>query len=226
MEVTGATPIRVQTLAQRKTPTVPPQYIQPPEQRPRPTSAAATIPLIDLSLSSDDVRREIAGACREWGAFHVVNHGVPKQLLDEMRAVGSSFFNDLDVSEKLKYSCDSSSAASEGYGSRMLVSKSDDTVLDWRDYFDHHTFPLSRRNPCRWPDYPPKYRYFPRIVDDYVSLCLRNDFFWGSGIYFFLLGVCHILGNYEQLSGENDYVLGDWYATQLNSTTQFFRSWS
>ncbi|KAJ8444288.1 hypothetical protein Cgig2_029701 [Carnegiea gigantea] len=164
MEVAGATPIRVQTLAQSKTPTVPPQYIQPPEHRPLPTAAAANIPLIDLSLSSDAVRRDIAGACCDWGAFHVVNHGVPKQILDEMSAVGSSFFNDLDVSEKLKYSCDSGSAASEGYGSRMLVSNSDDTVLDWRDYFDHHTFPLSRRNPCRWPDYPPNYR---KVVEEY-----------------------------------------------------------
>lgn len=32
----------------------------------------------------------------------------------------------------------------------MLVTD-DDTVLDWRDYFDHHTLPLSRRNPSRWP---------------------------------------------------------------------------
>lgn len=31
-------------------------------------------------------------------------------------------------------------------------------VLDWRDYFDHHTFPLSRRNPNRWPDFPSNYR--------------------------------------------------------------------
>ncbi|KAJ8437758.1 hypothetical protein Cgig2_009473 [Carnegiea gigantea] len=115
MEVAGATSIPVQTLPRSKTPTVPPRYIQRPEHRPGPTSAAATIPLIDLSLSCDAVRGDIAGACREWGAFNVLNHGVPKQLLDEMRTVGSSF-SDLNVSGKLKYSCDSSSAASEGYG--------------------------------------------------------------------------------------------------------------
>ncbi|CAA6665728.1 unnamed protein product [Spirodela intermedia] len=49
--------------------------------------------------------------------------------------------------EKRAYSCDSRSPASEGYGSRMLSK--DDSVLDWRDYFDHHTLPLSRRNPSR-----------------------------------------------------------------------------
>ena len=31
-------------------------------------------------------------------------------------------------------------------------------MLDWRDYFDHHTFPLSRRNPNRWPEFPSGYR--------------------------------------------------------------------
>lgn len=34
----------------------------------------------------------------------------------------------------------------------------DDGVLDWRDYFDHHTLPESRRNPSRWPHFPPSYR--------------------------------------------------------------------
>jgi hypothetical protein len=31
-------------------------------------------------------------------------------------------------------------------------------VLDWRDYFDHHTLPESRRNPSHWPDFVPGYR--------------------------------------------------------------------
>ncbi|GAB4848220.1 hypothetical protein Ancab_002887 [Ancistrocladus abbreviatus] len=156
-------PVRVQSLSQNRISTVPPQYIQPPEHRPNlgppATAAAATsanVPLIDLSLFSSshstDLLLEISRACKEWGSFQVVNHGIPTRLLDDMRNVGLSFFNDCDVSEKLKYSCDPSSAASEGYGTRMLVNQNHDTVLDWRDYFDHHTFPLSRRNPSRWPN--------------------------------------------------------------------------
>ncbi|KAI3997006.1 hypothetical protein MKX01_021282 [Papaver californicum] len=70
--------------------------------------------------------------------------------------IGLTFFNESSITEKSKYSCDPNSAASEGYGSRMLVKE--DCVLDWRDYFDHHTFPLSRRNPNRWPDFPTNYR--------------------------------------------------------------------
>ncbi|XP_021728038.1 probable 2-oxoglutarate-dependent dioxygenase ANS [Chenopodium quinoa] len=166
MEVTGESPTQVQTLSQTKT--LPPQYIQPPQLRPtnhhKPPSSTPTIPLIDLSLSSQTLLPQLSSACRYWGAFHLLNHGIPINLLDQMRTVGSSFFEDLDVSEKLKYGCDQSSAASGGYGSRMLVSGNDDTVLDWRDYFDHHTFPLSRRDPSRWPIHPPNYR---NVVEEY-----------------------------------------------------------
>ncbi|KAF6144526.1 hypothetical protein GIB67_023972 [Kingdonia uniflora] len=60
------------------------------------------------------------------------------------------------MEEKLKYGCDGKVAASEGYGSRMLVR--DDSVLDWRDYFDHHTLPVSRRNPSKWPEFSTNYK--------------------------------------------------------------------
>ncbi|XP_024995539.1 probable 2-oxoglutarate-dependent dioxygenase ANS [Cynara cardunculus var. scolymus] len=163
MEVADA-PIRVQSIAQedRKV-VVPPEYIQPPENRPSKLgNGNATdhkIPMIDLGGDKDVnlLCEEIGRACREWGAFHVANHGVPIALLDEIRKAGTSFFEELPMAEKLRYSCDPNSPASEGYGSRMLVA-SDDAVLDWRDFFDHHTFPLSRRHLSRWPHSPPNYR--------------------------------------------------------------------
>lgn len=184
MEVSGD-PIRVQALARSGLSQVPPQYIQPPENRPLqhyPPAATTSssfdshrtfadtdtdIPVVDLfgfdPNQTNSVREAIGGACREWGAFHVTNHGVPVSLLDDIRRVGLTFFNDCPMPEKVRYACDSSAAATEGYGSRMLVSSDQQQndavqVLDWRDYFDHHTLPLSRRNPSRWPNFPPDYR--------------------------------------------------------------------
>uniref|UniRef100_A0A1J3ICI4 Leucoanthocyanidin dioxygenase n=1 Tax=Noccaea caerulescens TaxID=107243 RepID=A0A1J3ICI4_NOCCA len=156
---------RVEIVTKGGLPEVPSQYIQPPDARPNLDHGgdAAPIPTVDLS-SSNSAREAIGDACRNWGAFHVVNHGVPIHLLDRMRALGLSFFQDCPIEEKLRYACDSSSAASEGYGSRMLLGAEDDVVLDWRDYFDHHTFPLSRRNTCRWPLHPPDYR---QVVEEY-----------------------------------------------------------
>ncbi|KAK7333078.1 hypothetical protein VNO80_29839 [Phaseolus coccineus] len=168
MEVSEEGIRRVQSLAQSPLSRVPPEYIQPPNTRPvfnTPTQPH-NVPLIDLSFFDPtrraSTRESIAHACRDWGAFHVTNHGVPLSLLTAIRRVGRAFFSDCPMPEKLRYAC--STAASEGYGSKMLATsdqKQNDAVahvLDWRDYFDHHTLPLSRRNPDRWPEFPPDYR--------------------------------------------------------------------
>lgn len=156
--------MRVQSLVQAGLAEIPSQYIQPHENRPIVKKengvGVMDIPVIDLfgfDLNHRDlVRKAIGEACREWGAFHVTNHGVPIELMNQIRSVGLSFFNDCPFKDKLKYACDPTSAASEGYGSKMLVDNC--SVLDWRDYFDHHTLPLSRRNPSRWPNFLPNYR--------------------------------------------------------------------
>lgn len=168
MEVAANQPIRVQSVAQPGLAQVPHQYVQPPELRPScsPPSPSSSIPAIDLfgfdPNSRDSVRDAVGRACRDWGAFHVTGHGVPVELLRRIKALGLTFFSESPMSDKLKYACDPSSAASEGYGSQML--ERDDTVLDWRDYFDHHTLPLSRRDPSRWPHFPADYR---RVVAEY-----------------------------------------------------------
>ncbi|KAG9448079.1 hypothetical protein H6P81_014207 [Aristolochia fimbriata] len=152
---------RVQSLLERGLSELPSQYIQPPETRPgsRQITSDAGVPVINLfdldPTRFDDVRSSIRRACQDWGAFQVINHGVPVCLLDDIRSAGRSFF-DAPIEDKLKYACEPNSAASEGYGSQMLSK--DDGVLDWRDYFDHHTLPETRRNPEKWPDFPPFYR--------------------------------------------------------------------
>ncbi|XVE50177.1 hypothetical protein DITRI_Ditri01bG0141000 [Diplodiscus trichospermus] len=162
--------VRVQILSQAGISEVPSQYIQPPDNRPATITNNKTklsydnVPTIDLSIEKESVIAAIQEACKEWGAFHVINHGVPTKLMDDLRRVYLSFFNDFPMEDKLKYACQPNSAASQGYGSRMLVSSENDTVLDWRDYFDHHTLPLSRRNPSFWPHFPPEYR---ALVADY-----------------------------------------------------------
>ncbi|KAL1565361.1 jasmonate-induced oxygenase 4 [Salvia divinorum] len=166
MEAVG-TQIRVQSLVGEEA--VPPQYVQPLETRTqrvvgcRDDNDEPSLPVIDLSDNGDSVPEQLGRACRDWGAFHVISHGVPVELLREMRRLSRSFFEDCAMDQKLSYACDPTSPASEGYGSRMLVA-SNDTVLDWRDYFDHHTLPLSRRDPSKWPHFSPNYR---KVVAEY-----------------------------------------------------------
>lgn len=153
---------RVQTLVLNGSPEVPRQYIQPPDTRPTVTATAtASIPSVDLSTATS---ADISLLCRDWGAFHITNHGVPIKVLDDMRRVGRTFFEEVEMWEKLKYACGPELAA-EGYGSRMLVEENDG-ILDWRDYFDHHTFPISRRDLNRWPRFPNDYR---EVVAEYSN---------------------------------------------------------
>ncbi|KZV49046.1 leucoanthocyanidin dioxygenase-like [Dorcoceras hygrometricum] len=170
--------IRVQSFVQDGKMVVPPQYIQPPDTRPsqnlekRIDQHLPAAPVIDLS-DVNSVHEELGKSCREWGAFQVINHEVPLELLDGMMRVGRYFFEDCTVEQKLGYACDSNSPASEGYGSRMLVS-SNDTVLDWRDYFDHHTLPLSRRNALKWPHFSSDYRNTVSDFSEQMSILAQK----------------------------------------------------
>ena len=53
------------------------------------------IPVIDLGAAASDcpdTMRTISEACREWGFFQVVNHGVSHDLMAKAREVWRGFF--------------------------------------------------------------------------------------------------------------------------------------
>ncbi|XP_020517518.1 gibberellin 3-beta-dioxygenase 3 [Amborella trichopoda] len=59
------------------------------------------IPVIDLSTPWWGVAREIGRACASWGAFQVVNHGVPDNVLKRVEEQGWRLFS-LPPDQKLK----------------------------------------------------------------------------------------------------------------------------
>ncbi|KAI3891989.1 hypothetical protein MKX03_035030, partial [Papaver bracteatum] len=68
-----------------------------------------TIPVIDFSFltsgSSDQrckIIEDLRNACRDWGFFMVVNHGVPQSLKKDLIDMCMNFF-DLSPEEKLPY---------------------------------------------------------------------------------------------------------------------------
>ena len=79
---------------------VDPAFIQEPEHRPRISYIEGQgIPLIDLSPihSSDNVSaieglfKEIGSACKEWGFFQVINHGVPLEKREKIYSASRKF---------------------------------------------------------------------------------------------------------------------------------------
>ncbi|KAK4418931.1 putative 2-oxoglutarate-dependent dioxygenase [Sesamum alatum] len=151
--------VRVQHLSDSGIRVIPERYVKKPSDRPSfcdSVSGEVNIPVIDMKgLYSEDasVREKtaemISGACREWGFFQVVNHGVRQELMGRAREAWREFFK-LPLEEKQKYA--NSPTTYEGYGSRLGVEKG--ISLDWSDYFFLNYLPLPLRDQNKWPALP------------------------------------------------------------------------
>lgn len=151
--------VRVQSLSDSGAAVIPARYIKPLSDRPSLSLKVGediNIPIIDMSgLASGDetlhaaTMNEISEACREWGFFQVVNHGVSPDLMRQTREIWRDFFH-LPLELKQPYA--NLPNTYEGYGSRLGVQKG--AVLDWSDYFFLHYRPTSLKNPDKWPAEP------------------------------------------------------------------------
>uniref|UniRef100_A0A0E0C9V3 Fe2OG dioxygenase domain-containing protein n=1 Tax=Oryza meridionalis TaxID=40149 RepID=A0A0E0C9V3_9ORYZ len=153
--------VRVQALAESGLDSIPRCYVKPPCDRPAPAadddddaSSGASIPVVDLGNGSDDeggqLAEAVAVACRGWGFFQVVNHGVRPELMRAAREAWHGFFR-LPLQEKQKYA--NSPRTYEGYGSRLGVEKG--AILDWGDYYFLVLSPDAAKSPAKyWPANP------------------------------------------------------------------------
>lgn len=151
-----------------------PAFIQATDQRPKlnPTNPVADeIPIIDLSVlsSPDETRKvvsEIGHACKNWGFFQVINHGVPLELARKIEEVAKTFF-ELPAEEKKKVKRDMLNALGYHDGENTK------NVRDWKEVFDflvedETLVPASpepddkelRKLTNQWPQYPPEFRCF------------------------------------------------------------------
>ncbi|KAM0951511.1 putative flavanone 3-dioxygenase [Dioscorea sansibarensis] len=210
-----------------------PAFIQAAEHRPKPTisdPSAGTIPFIDLSpllhlqvpsnpsdpAMADEISSlitAIGAACRDWGFFQVVNHGVDPQLLERIQAAAVEFFA-LPAEEKRKVKRDEVNPL--GY----YDTEHTKNVRDWKEVldlvvreYDDELFLLKNR----WPEYPPAMRetceeYIAAVeklsykLIELIALSLNlpanrlNGFFKDSSSYFRL--------NYYNRCPTPDLVLG------------------
>ncbi|KAL8153347.1 hypothetical protein V2J09_011107 [Rumex salicifolius] len=64
-----------------------------------PAEEPGGVPIVDLQ--GPNTRELIGSACKSWGAFQVINHGVPQRVLEEVESAGRSLFS-LPLHQKLK----------------------------------------------------------------------------------------------------------------------------
>ncbi|GMN30736.1 hypothetical protein TIFTF001_002943 [Ficus carica] len=118
------------------------------------------IPVIDMSKLLDKdpsiYNHELArlhSACKDWGFFQLINHGVPEEVTEKMKIDTQDFFQ-LPLEEKKTYAQLPNDF--EGYGQAFLFSQ--EQKLDWGDRFFLVVQPVSQRNMRFWPTYPTSFR--------------------------------------------------------------------
>ncbi|XP_065857213.1 jasmonate-induced oxygenase 2-like [Euphorbia lathyris] len=136
---------------------VDPAFIQAEEHRPKLESTEAQgIPLIDLSDLSNDIVKKVGDACRDWGFFQVINHGVPLEKRDQIFKASREFFGQkLEDKNKVR--------RSEKEVMGYYDTEHTKNVRDWKEVFDFTMeiptlFPSSHQVYNQWPPYPPQLR--------------------------------------------------------------------
>nr|GEV60354.1 protein SRG1-like [Tanacetum cinerariifolium] len=149
----------VQELAKEAITKVPPRYVRldqdPPIISP-PPSSFPEVPVIDMARLSAADHLELEKlhlACKDWGFFQIINHGVSISLMDRVKEETQEFFK-LPMEEKKKFWQTKDDI--EGFGQAFVVSE--EQKLDWADMFYLITLPHGVRKPHLFPNLPLPFR--------------------------------------------------------------------
>ncbi|KAL8091119.1 oxoglutarate-dependent flavonoid 7-O-demethylase 1-like [Apium graveolens] len=149
----------VQELVKEKSVMVPIRYIRSDQE---PVVLSSTdlleVPVIDMGilLDGDSMDAELSKlhqACKDWGFFQLINHGVSNLLLDKVKTEVEQFFK-MPLEDKNKFG--QLEGDIEGYGQHFVVSN--EQKLDWADIFYMITLPTDLRKPHLLPRLPQSFR--------------------------------------------------------------------
>ncbi|KAJ4848801.1 hypothetical protein Tsubulata_037238 [Turnera subulata] len=121
------------------------------------TPTTSTTPLIDLAKLVDPSShslelQKLHHACKHWGLFQLINHGVTESLAN-MRKQTVEFF-DLPLSQKKRWA--QKPGTLDGYGQAFVTSQ--EQKLDWNDMIFLRALPSHNRKLEFWPDNPEHFR--------------------------------------------------------------------
>ncbi|KDP21184.1 hypothetical protein JCGZ_21655 [Jatropha curcas] len=151
----------VKELAKEQFISIPPRYVHHDQQPPSTvidTNSLPQIPVIDMAklLSQEFMDSELQKfhhACRDWGFFQLVNHGVSTELLEKVKVETEKFFNlPMEKKEKLWQKA----GEIEGFGQHFV--NSEEQKLEWADLFYVVTLPPRSRKPHLFDNFPPSFR--------------------------------------------------------------------
>ncbi|KAM6550815.1 hypothetical protein CsatB_000623 [Cannabis sativa] len=144
--------------------TVPPRYIRLDQHQDKttilsPTVSSDQIPIINfqnlLLMSTSELLYEseltkLHSACKNWGFFQLVNHGISNSLVEKIKEGVEELFK-LPMEEKKKL-WQNNPGDIEGFGDSFVFSE--EQKLDWNDDLFLITLPLAFRKPHLFPNLP------------------------------------------------------------------------
>ncbi|KAK7257086.1 hypothetical protein RIF29_30804 [Crotalaria pallida] len=217
----------VQEMVKNNPSLVPEGYIRSPEEMEIDKTMhhlSSQVPVIDFALLKNGSTEELSKldfACKEWGYFQLVNHGLD-HLMQRMKDKTAGFFN-LPLEEKEKYAMQEDM---QGYG--HVQQPSEEVKLDWSDSLVLFTHPARYRNPSVWPRTPRGLRH---MIEEYssevsqVGVDLLSYFSVNLGMQKDVLFQLHeelvsfLVVNYYPPCGKPQQVLGMNHHTDTNSLT-------
>jgi isopenicillin N synthase-like dioxygenase len=131
-------------------------------------SFSEQIPVIDVRHALDDrvTRAALDRACREWGFFQVVGHGIPQALLDAMQRSMRELFA-LPAGEKR--AIERTAVNAWGYYDRELTKN----ARDWKEIFDVGPAVLDGPLAGNVPQWPARLPGFRATVLAHAAACER-----------------------------------------------------
>ncbi|RZB97296.1 Deacetoxyvindoline 4-hydroxylase isoform B [Glycine soja] len=115
----------------------------------------------DDPILKDDVEGKVRYACEKWGFFHLINHGIPTHVLDEMIR-GTCRFHQQDAAvRKVYYTRDLSRKVAYLFNYTLY----EDPSADWRDTLAFSLAP-----------HPPKTEEFPAVCRFVLIIILLATF--------------------------------------------------
>ncbi|TVU21265.1 hypothetical protein EJB05_30892, partial [Eragrostis curvula] len=155
---------------------VPERYVRTEQAGDEEVVVGSEIPVVDLGRlldpqSSEEELRNLGSACQQ-GFFQIINHGVPHDVIHDMRRDITEFFK-LPLEAKEVYAQLPDSV--EGYGQAFVFSETQ--KLEWADMIYLMVRPAETRNMRFWPAQPPSLRdsvdRYSTEVANVVSCLLR-----------------------------------------------------
>jgi len=128
-------------------------------------TAMNSVPVIDAShLTDPTALRAIDHACREWGFFQVVRHGVEREVMLALQREMRAFFAlPLEAKRRVERSAENP----WGFYDRELTKN----TRDWKQIFDCGS--EGDQQPTPWPDGTPEFR---RALLAFMGSCERLAF--------------------------------------------------